>query len=147
MVWFTKTPPRGIEIPRLIMAAHEVGHLIAFQESGVKVLSCEISGSEWGLTVVDEPADGQHHGYLVGIMAGAAGEKLWCEMFSQRLPNHCRTYRGDRDEFKRHQRKNRAARGLSERKAERLARVILSADPKKFRKLTEKLARDGELIV
>lgn len=149
MVWFTKTPPRGIEIPRLIMAAHEIGHFMVFRAFDVSVQSCEVS-EDGGLTVVDDPVDGQHHGYLIGMMAGAAGERLWCETFGQRLPGYCRdgrSYWDDRQEFKRYQRKNRAARGLSERKAQRLARDILRSDSKRFRKLTEQLARDGALQI
>lgn len=149
MPWFTRNPPRGIEIPRLITAAHEIGHYIAFQHAGVKVLQCALDDDgEGGANLVDDPAEDQHHGYLVAVMAGAAGEKLWCETFGQRLPKYCKdgsSYQGDRDEFQRHQRRNRAARGISTRTAERRARVILCDNAKRFRKLTEILARDGEL--
>lgn len=150
MPLFTKKPPRGIEIPHLITAAHEIGHVIVFQEAGVEVYGCKISldGAVDGGTWADDPVSGQHHAFLVGIMAGKAGEALWCDIFGQRLPSHCRdgsSYAGDRVLFTAHQRKHREARGLSWRKADRLARVILRAESKRFRKLTEQLARHGEI--
>jgi hypothetical protein len=149
MAWFTKTPPRGIEIPKLIMAAHEVGHFIAFRDAGMPVRRVEIDlNGDTGFNRVDEPGDNQHHGFLIAVMGGAAGEKLWCDVYGQELPPHCRnghSYLGDLTEFRSHQRRHRETRGLSWRKAERLARDILRDNNKRFRQLTEQLAVDGEL--
>lgn len=154
MVWFTKKPPRGIAIPKLIIAAHEIGHYLAFREAGITVLRCMIDLAEGGdgFNTVDEPADGQHHGYLVGVMAGVAGERYWCDLYGQRLPDHCRdgtSIRGDSKEFRSHKwavRRTGEVRGFfSERKAIREAHDLLRDNTKQFRALTELLAVDGEL--
>lgn len=149
MVWFTRKPPRGIEIPKLITAAHEIGHYLAFCESGVPVQRVEIDlNGDTGFNRVDEPGDNQHHGFLVAVTGGAAGEKLWCDVYGQELPQHCRngdSYLVDLTDFKTYQRHNREVRGLSWRKAERQARDILRDNAKRFRQLTEQLAVDGAL--
>lgn len=152
MVWFTRTPPRGIAIPTLIMAAHEIGHYIAFREADISVLRVEIGpDGEGGFNSVEDPDFDQNRGYLVAVMAGAAGERLWCETFGQELPRHCRNGHSlseDRPEFTAHKRKHRrdtTLRGLSERKAIREARIILRDNAKRFRNLTEQLAVDGAL--
>lgn len=151
MAWFAKTPPRGIAIPTLIMAAHEAGHALVFHESGVRVVDCTIHPEdEWGLTNVEDPADDQLHGFLIGIAAGAAGEKQWCETYGQKLPRHWRngrSYGADLADFHTFRRRHRETRGLGFHKAERLARVILRDNAKRFRALTEQLARDGELKI
>lgn len=153
MVWFTRKPPGGIEIPRLILAAHEIGHYLAFREAGVPVLAVRMQkhGEFDAFNLVGDPELDQNHGYMVALMAGVAGERYWCEAYGQRLPRHCRdgtTFKGDLKEFKAHARQNRfdtALRGLSHRKAIRLAHGIVRDNAKRFRALTEQLARDGEL--
>lgn len=153
MVWFTKKPPVGIHIPDLIRASHEIGHYIAFCEAGARVTQCEIDlDGDDGFNLVDDPGDDQHFGYLVATMAGAAGERYWCDVYGQKLPAYCRdgtSWSGDRSIFKKHQRKIRrldpVAYRLSQGKAIRLATAILRDNAKRFRSLTEQLAVDGEL--
>lgn len=150
MPLFTKTPPRGIDIGRLSMAAHEIGHVLAFRHAELIVYSCviDLAGQVDGNTLIDDPDSSQHYGYLVGLTAGLAGQILWCETYGQRLPEYVRngwSASGDRVLYKTHQRQHRDARGLRWGKAQRLARSILRDDAKRFRKLTEQLAVAGEL--
>lgn len=150
MPFFTKTPPRGIAIPNLILAAHEVGHALAFCHAGIGVERCEIDlvGEGDGGTVIEDPNLNQHHGYLVGLTAGKAGELLWCETYGQHAPKHVRngwSASGDRTLYDKHQRQHRDTRGFAWRAAEKQAREILRDNAKQFRRLTEELARHGVL--
>lgn len=146
VAWFTKTPPAGIAIPRLVLAAHEIGHLIAFQDAGIRVLYSAIEdGGDTGGTYIDDPDGDQHHGYLVGLAAGSAAEKYWCDIYGQRLPDHCREYEDDRALYRQHRRQHRDAPRLSWRSAENLARKTLRDNAKRFRQLTEQLAVDGKI--
>lgn len=150
MVWFTKTPPRGIKLDHLAMAAHEIGHVLAFQDAGIPVYGCDVdlASETGGNTEIEDPDADQHHGYLVGLTAGLAGQILWCEIYGQTLPDFVTngwSASGDRALYKTHQRQHRDVRGMRWSKAQRLARGILRDDAKRFRKLTEQLAIHGEL--
>jgi len=145
MGWFTPSLPSGIEVPRLIIAAHEIGHAMAFHAAGIEVNECVIGSDGDGITEIEDPDDSQHHGYLIGLMGGSAGEQLWCAEFGQSLPAYCRTYTGDEKLFKQHQRQFREARAIGMSGARRAARKIIIAEKKRFRQLVEQLARRGEL--
>lgn len=75
-----------VEDVRPIVAAHEVGHLIAFQLADVTITEVRLFGSriraEGYVQVddVDRPRDAaQAHAVLVGVFAGVAAGRRWCD--------------------------------------------------------------------
>ncbi|MFC0436641.1 hypothetical protein [Kutzneria buriramensis] len=74
-----------VEDVRPIVAAHEVGHLIAFQLADVKIIEVRLFGSRiraegYVQADVDPPRDAaQAHAVLVGVFAGVAAGHRWCD--------------------------------------------------------------------
>jgi hypothetical protein len=74
-----------IDYNRLVIAAHEVGHLIALQAADVPITEVRVIGHRrtaegYVLADVDKPRDDeQAHAVLVALFTGVAAGRLWCD--------------------------------------------------------------------
>ncbi|MFC0540664.1 hypothetical protein [Kutzneria chonburiensis] len=75
-----------VEDVRPIVAAHEVGHLIAFQLADMTITEVRLVGSRIRaegyvqIEDADQPHDAaQAHAVLVGVLAGVAAGHRWCD--------------------------------------------------------------------
>ncbi|MFE0314551.1 hypothetical protein, partial [Amycolatopsis sp. NPDC058986] len=80
---------------RLMVAAHEVGHLVAWRIAGWTVTQVRLEGrgaNTTGTTSIDRKqqfANLDHHrGYVVGLLAGIAAGERWCTDHNLSLAEH-----------------------------------------------------------
>ena len=133
---------------RLSVAAHELGHYIAWRDADIHIKSIVVTG-------VGDAAEGNVHigrqemkspeqawAYLVGLLAGPAADRLWCQRNS--LTVHPRTWAGDMKSFNKC-RKHEWTSRTPVRKFEAAARELVAANWHEIERLAPRLAQRGHL--
>lgn len=138
----------NLDTQRLRVAAHELGHFLAWQQADMQITDVWVRGHGPDATGrVELSGRGcrdatQAHAYLVGLLAGRAADKRWCAQHDlEHDPAHSR---GDLREF-RHQRRHPWVRDLSDADLAADADHLVRAEWRHIERLTPALARQGHL--
>lgn len=133
---------------RLVVAAHELGHLIAWQRAGLHINEIRVLGTgEQAEGYVDlgrqriRDAD-QARGYLVGLLAGREAGNRWCEQAGMRHHEH--TCADDMRSFQR-LRRHELARHFTDTALRHDAWALVLAQWEQITRLAPRLARHGWL--
>jgi hypothetical protein len=134
---------------RLRVAAHELGHLVAYREAGIPVESITITGhgtrarGEVMLPRAATIAEERIPDYLVAVLAGREADRWWTDLHG--MPRSTsRTFETDLRLFRRHFH-GPAVRGLSESVLAARARKLVQRHTRLIESLAPDLARRGRL--
>jgi hypothetical protein len=146
-----RTTPAGhgdLDPRRLEVAAHELGHLIAYQHAGLAVRAIRITGrgeDARGAVRLDprgaRTAE-QARGYLVGLLAGRVAALRWCHEHGPQFREHvARTDRALYREFRRHP----WVREVPDAHFQAAAHDLIHAHWSHITRQASRLAREGRL--
>jgi hypothetical protein len=137
-----------IDPQRLCVAAHELGHYIAWRKAGIRIKSIRVAGT--GTSVAGNVHIGrqklgspkQAHAYLVGILAGPEADQRWCQ--HNGLTVHQHTWAADMDSFA-ECRKHEWTRRTPDIEFRAAARRLVAANWREVVRLAPQLAQRGHL--
>jgi hypothetical protein len=132
----------------LLIAAHELGHALAWTALGLKVKSIRVNNRLFGTSEVLldpgmtwTPETGRH--WMVGLLAGPEAGQMWAEATRQRYNE--RHDAGDMDSFRAYRRQAAWARQIPERVLRNEARAIVRQKWSQLERLVDTLASQGKL--
>jgi hypothetical protein len=140
----------GIDPGRLVCAAHELAHLMAFRSAGIEVTEIHVYGrgdSAGGYVYVPKQDlnDQMQRGYLVATLAGREGDIRFCNQVGLKRYSDHRSCRLDIAEFRKDKREWRLKVPDSVLRTE--ARRLVSGHWSKILRLAPKLARRGQIAL
>ncbi|AHH98291.1 hypothetical protein [Kutzneria albida] len=138
----------GLDQHRLRIAAHELGHMVAWQELGLRVVSTQVWGhgeASEGFTKLDGGklrTRDDYYTYLVGLVAGRETDLRWSEL--HRMPIRPQNWARDMNEFSR-LRNERVIRDVTDAHFAAEARRLVLAAWSHIKSLAPGLARKGSV--
>ncbi|WP_326960553.1 hypothetical protein [Amycolatopsis sp. NBC_01286] len=148
---FVAWPPRDRH--RLMLAAHELGHVVAWQHAGFAVAEIKLHPGNVGGEVSLSKSSRtnlrtieQRRGYLVGLLAGTEAGARWCELAGEFRGDHASGCAWDHRAFMRNQR-HFGLTHIPKSEFRREARAIIRAHWRQIFRLAPTLAHRGLIAV
>ncbi|MGW7537810.1 hypothetical protein [Amycolatopsis sp. NPDC054798] len=136
-----------------MLAAHELGHMLAWQQAGFTVAEIKLhpgtAGGEVSLSKSsrsDLRTIEQRRGYLVGLLAGTEAGVRWCELAGEFRAEHSGGCAWDRKAFQRNQ-QHFGLTHIPRTEFRREARAVVRARWHQLFRLAPRLAQRGRLAV
>jgi hypothetical protein len=141
-----------VDSERLLVAAHEMGHAVAWHTTGFQIVEIRVSGHVFPNGYV-RIADREHttpelaRDYIIGLLAGREAEHQWCDLTGQSpsdsgssadldVYRKYRKYDAQHDRFTTH---------LTDRQLRVAARKVVTAHWPRIERLAPQLAERGAI--